>query len=99
MYYSEYICNQLFSSLKTDKITFKISDIKDDNGDLDIQVVSSSPYLTEQVRSMVLDVFDFNIKRFVNTTLKKYDLSKEIDTQLETKPWLVKDRISELYII
>jgi len=99
MYYSEYICNQLFSSLKTDKITFKISDIKDDNGDLDIQVVSSSPYLTEQVRSMVLDVFDFNIKRFINTTLKKYDLSKEIDTQLETKPWLVKDRISELYII
>jgi hypothetical protein len=99
MYYSEYICNQLFSSIKTDKITFKISDIKDDNSDLDIQIISSSPYLTEQVRSMVLDVFDFNIQRFRNTTLKKYDLSKEIDSQLETKPWLIKDRISELYII
>ena len=99
MYYSEYICNQLFSSIKTDKITFKISDVKDDNSDLDIQIISSSPYLTEQVRSMVLDVFDFNIQRFINTTLKKYDLSKEIDSQLETKPWLAKDRISELYII
>jgi hypothetical protein len=48
---------------------------------------------------MVLDVFDFNIPRFSNTTLKNYDLSKEIDSQLEIKPWLKKDRISELFII
>jgi hypothetical protein len=99
MYYSEYVCNQLFSSIKTDEITFKISDVKDDNGDLDIQIISSSPYLTEQVRSMVLDVFDFNLQRFINTTLNKYDLSKEIDNQLESKPWLIKDKISELFII
>jgi hypothetical protein len=98
-YYSEYICNQLFSSIKTDKITFKISDVKDENGDLDIQIISGSPYLSEKVKSMVLDVFDFNIPRFSNTTLKNYDLSKEIDSQLEIKPWLKKDRISELFII
>lgn len=98
-YYSEYICNQLFGSIKTDKIVFKISDIKDDNNDLDIQIISSSPYLSTQVKSMVLDVFDFNIKRFINTTLKNLDLSKEIDTQLNSKVWLVKDKISELYII
>ena len=98
-YYSEYICNQLFSSIKTDKITFKISDVKDENGDLDIQIISGSPYLSEKVKSMILDVFDFNIPRFINTTLKNYDLSKEIDSQLEIKPWLKKDRISELFII
>jgi hypothetical protein len=98
-YYSEYICNQLFSSIKTDKITFKISDVKDENQDLDIQIISSSPYLSEKVKSMVLDVFDFNISRFSITTLKNYDLSKEIDNQLTSKPWLIKDKISELYII
>lgn len=98
-YYSEYICNQLFSSIKTDKITFKFTDIKNEDGDLDIQIISSSPFLTDKVRSMVLDVFDFNITRFINTTLKNYDLSQEIDTQLHTKPWLKKDMISELYII
>jgi hypothetical protein len=98
-YYSEYICNQLFSSIKTDKINFKITDVKDDNSDLDIQIISTSPYLTEQIKSMVLDVFDFNIKRFINTTLKGLDLSKEIDSQLDSKLWLVKDKISELYII
>ncbi len=99
LYYSEYVCNQLFSSIKTDKITFKISDAKDDNSDLDIQIISASPYLTEKVKSMVLDVFDFNLQRFISTTLKKYDLTKEIDSQLETKPWLVKDKILELFII
>jgi len=98
-YYSEYVCNQLFSSIKTDKITFKISDIKDDNDDLDIQVISNSPYLANQIKSMVLDVFDFNITRFINTTLKNYDLSNEIDSQLQDKVWLKKDKISELYII
>lgn len=98
-YYSEYICNQLFSSIKTDKITFKFTDIKNEDGDLDIQIISSSPFLTDKVRSMVLDVFDFNITRFINTTLKNYDLCQEIDTQLHTKPWLKKDMVSELFII
>jgi hypothetical protein len=98
-YYSEYICNQIFSCIKTDKITFKISDAKDENEDLDIQIVSNSPYLTDKIKSMVLDVFDFNMTRFINTTLKNYDLTTEIDTQLHTKPWLIKDKISELFII
>jgi hypothetical protein len=28
-----------------------------------------------------------------------YDLKSDVDTQLEKKPWLVKDKINELYII
>ena len=48
---------------------------------------------------MVLDVFDFNLTKFKNDYLKGYDLSNEIDNQLNPKPWLVKDKLSELYII
>lgn len=98
-YYSEYVCNQLFSVIKTDKITFKMTDVKNEVNDLDIQIISNSPYLSEKIKSMILDVFDFDISRFINTKLKDYDYSKDIDTQLTPKPWLIKDKISELYII
>ena len=55
--------------------------------------------MNEKIKSMVLDVFDFNIQRFEKKYLKGYDISNDLDTQLETKPWLVGDKISELYII
>ena len=58
-----------------------------------------SPYLHESVKSMVLDVFDFDLTRFNTKYLKNYDFSNEIDNQLSEKPWLVKDKLSELIII
>ena len=99
-YYGEYLTNQLFSSIKTQKINFLFNlSIVEDDSDVDFEVYSNSPYLYESVKSMVLDVFDFNLTKFKNDYLKGYDLSNEIENQLNPKPWLVRDKLSELYII
>ena len=44
LYYSEYICNQLFDVILTDKLTFKYSSIKiDDDNQIDIISTSLFP--------------------------------------------------------
>jgi hypothetical protein len=98
--YCEYIANQLFPSIKATNMSIKYTDIIDEEtNDPIIEIISNSPYLNSKIKSMVLDVFDFNISRFEIKYLKNYDLMNDLDTQLENKPWLVKDKISELYII
>lgn len=99
-YYCEYIANQLFPSIKATNMSIKYTDIIDEEtNDPIIEIISNSPYLNSKIKSMVLDVFDFNISRFEIKYLKNYDLMNDLDTQLENKPWLFKDKISELYII
>jgi len=99
-YYCEYVANQLFPSIKATNMSIKYSDFVDDEtNDPVIEIISNSPYLNETIKSMVLDVFDFNVSRFEVKYLKNYDLTTDLDTQLQSKPWLVKDKISELYII
>ena len=81
-------------------MSIKYTDVIDEEtNDPIIDILSNSPYMNEKIKSMVLDVFDFNIQRFEKKYLKGYDISNDLDTQLDTKPWLVGDKISELYII
>lgn len=97
LYYGEYVCNHLFDILVTDKILFKYSlDIIDD--DFNIDIICDSIYMDKDIKSLVLDVFDFNINKFVNDYLNDFDLESDINNQLSTKPWLVKDRVRDLII-
>lgn len=99
-YYCEYIAYQLFKAIKATNMSIKYTDaIDEETNDPIIQILSNSPYLNEKIKSMVLDVFDFNIQRFEKKYLKDYNIETDLDTQLDTKPWLVGDKISELYII
>jgi L-ribulose-5-phosphate 3-epimerase UlaE len=59
---------------------------------------SSNPTLDKQLKSLVLDVFDFNLTKFQNDYLKGYDLKFEIDAQFSSKPWLVKDRTKDIIL-
>ncbi len=100
LYYCEYIANQLFSPIKATKAYLLFEDrLDEDTNDVMFDLTTDSPYLHESVKSMVLDVFDFDLTRFQTKYLKNYDLSKEIDNQISEKPWLVKDKTSELFII
>lgn len=98
LYYGEYICNQLFNLLETDKITFKYSSVLNNDEDLNIEVICDSIYSPEKIKSLILDVFDFNLNKFTNDYLMNYDIEKDIDNQLGEKPWLVKDRMKDLVI-
>lgn len=98
-YYSEYICNQLFSVLNTNKIMFKISNHINEHGDFDIEVISDSQYFDGDVKSMILDIFDFNLTKFQTDYLKDYNFIDEITKPFETKPWINKDKVKELMIV
>ena len=98
-YYGEYISNQLFNMLETNKILFKYSSNINTNEDLNIEIACDSHYSSGKIKSLVLDVFDFNLNKFSSEYLKDYDIENDIKNQLEEKPWLVKDRMKDLILI
>lgn len=100
LYYSEYICNQLFdvilSTNKYTQLTFKYSSIKvDEDNQIDVSVKSIYP--KKDIVSMVLDVFDFDMLVF-NDKIKGYDIMEDITHPFSDKPWLVKDRLKDLIL-
>jgi hypothetical protein len=98
LYYTEYVCNHLLSYIQYNRIEFKITKQIDGDDDLLISIDTSNPTLDKQLKSLVLDVFDFNLTKFQNDYLKGYDLKFEIDTQFSSKPWLVKDRTKDIIL-
>jgi hypothetical protein len=96
LYYSEYICNQLFNIILTDKITFKYSSVKVDE-DNQIDINSNSIHPKKDIVSMVLDVFDFDMLVFKDK-IKDYDIMEDITNPFDNKPWLVKDRLKDLIL-
>ena len=97
LYYSEYISNQIFNVIKTDKLTFKFSTLKDENDDFKIRVISNSIYPEKTIVSMVLDNFDFNLPSLQNK-ISGYDILKDILEPTGEKPWLIKDKKKGLVI-
>ena len=96
LYYSEYICNQLFDVILTDKLTFKYSSLKVDE-DNQIDIVSNSIHPKKDIISMVLDVFDFDMLMF-NDKIKNYDIIEDMTNPFDTKPWLTRDKIKDLIL-
>jgi hypothetical protein len=98
LYYSEYICNHLESSLRTGDIVFKFSTKMNDNDDYDISITTDSMYKDSDITSVILDVFDFNLTKFTNE-IKGYDVIKDITNPFDGKPWLVKDKSRDIFIV
>jgi hypothetical protein len=95
-YYSEYICNQLFDVILTDRLTFKYSSIKQDE-DNQIDIHSMSLFPKKDIISMVLDVFDFDMLIF-NDMIKGYDIMEDITKPFDKKPWLIRDKIKDIIL-
>lgn len=96
LYYSEYICNQLFDVMLTPKLTFKYSSLKIDE-DNQIDITSMSLFPKKDVISMVLDVFDFDMLVF-NDMIKDYDITDDLLKPFDKKPWLIRDKIKDLIL-
>jgi hypothetical protein len=96
LYYSEYICNQLFDVILTDKLTFKYSSVKvDEDNQIDINATTLFP--KKSIISMVLDVFDFDMLVF-NDMIKDYNITDDLLKPFDKKPWLVRDKIKDLIL-
>tara|TARA_R110001599_G_scaffold129725_7_gene304312 strand:- start:14749 stop:15564 length:816 start_codon:yes stop_codon:yes gene_type:complete len=97
LYYSEYICNQLFNVIRVKELLFKFSTLKDKNDDFKIRVISDSIYSEKTIVSMILDNFNFNITS-LKENMSGYNLLNDILNPLGDKPWLVKDKTKGLII-
>lgn len=90
-YYSEYIANQIIKTSSTDRMDILLSDRKNDDGDQIFDIKMESVVPTDFIKSMVLDIFDFDFTKF-KSKLKSYDFCDDIKKPTEDKPWLVKDK-------
>jgi hypothetical protein len=90
--------NQIISSINCNQIFIKFNSNKDIRDDLQIRLISDSYYPEEIIKSLVLDVFDFNITKFKNDYLIELDLEFEVENQLLPSKWLVKDKSKDVVI-
>jgi hypothetical protein len=63
----------------------------------DIKVVTTSMYKPQIIRSLILDVFDFDLEDFSNR-MESYDLTQDILDPEGEKPYLVQDRLEDVII-
>jgi len=94
-YYSHYILNQISSTIGSDSMYIhflpKVGD------EVDINVVVDSMYNTKTIKSLILDVFDFDLEDFSNR-MESYDLTQDILDPEGEKPYLVQDRLEDVII-
>lgn len=98
LFYSEYIINQIIHLIDTNEITFRFSNDKNNEDDLNIRVFSWSMYSEVKIKSLILDVFDFNLNKFKNDFVNQIDLEYEIENQLVSPKWFVRDRFKDLIL-
>ena len=94
-YYSHYILNQISSTIGSDNMYIHFLPTVDDEAD--INVVVNSRYNTETIKSLILDVFDFDLENFSNR-MESYDITQDILDPEGDKPYLVQDRLEDVII-
>jgi hypothetical protein len=96
-YYSHYIFNHMYSLMGTDEVKFYFTKEEDENEDLKIKIVSESRYNQDIVKSLVLDVFSFDLEEF-KEYVKDYDLLQDILFPSKDKPYTKQDKLEHIIV-
>ncbi len=96
-YYSHYIFNHMYSLMGTDEVKFYFTKEEDEDEDLKIKIVSNSRYNKDIVKSLVLDVFSFDLTEF-NEYVKDYDIMQDILFPGKEKPYLKQDKLKHIIV-
>jgi hypothetical protein len=96
-YYSHYMFNHIFSSIMTDEINFYFTKELNSNEDFDIQIETKKGLNPEMIKSLILDVFNFDLKEF-SEKLKGYDFTQDIINPMGEKPYLTQDRLEDCIV-
>jgi hypothetical protein len=96
-YYSNYIFNQMYNLLGIDEATFFITNEIDDNEDLKIKIISNSKINKKDIKSLILDVFDFDLNTF-KMSLEDYNLIDDILDPEGEKPYLRQDKLEHIIL-
>ena len=95
VYYSHYILNQISSTIGSDNMFIHFLPKVED--EMDIKVITNSMYDSKTIKSLILDVFDFDLEDFSNR-MESYDLTQDILNPEGEKPYLVQDRLEDVII-
>jgi hypothetical protein len=95
VYYSHYILNQISSTIGSDNMFIHFLPKVED--EMDIKVITNSMYDSKTIKSLILDVFDFDLEDFSNR-MESYDITQDILNPEGEKPYLVQDRLEDVII-
>jgi hypothetical protein len=96
-YYSHYIFNHMYSLMDVDDLKFYFTKEEDENEDLKIKILSESRYNQDIVKSLVLDVFSFDLEEF-KEYVKDYDLLQDILFPGKDKPYTKQDKLEHIIV-
>jgi hypothetical protein len=95
-YYSHYIMNHMFNLLGVNEVSFYFTNEEEDE-DLKIKIVSDSKIDKKSIKSLILDVFDFDMESF-RERLSDYNLIDDILNPNRDKPYLKQDLLEHIIL-
>ena len=96
-YYSHYIMNHMYNLLGVDEVSFYFTNEEDNDEDLKIKIVSDSKINKKSIKSLILDVFDFDMDSF-RERLSDYNLIDDILNPNGEKPYLKQDLLEHIIL-
>jgi hypothetical protein len=95
VYYSHYIFNHLYNTMGVNRLDFYFTKEMNEDEDFKIKIVADSKYNIVGIKSLVLDVFSFNLEEF-GERIKDYDLLQDILFPDEEKPYVKQDMLEHI---
>ena len=97
VYYTHYMFNQVYSTIMTDEVHFFFSKKIDTNEDFKIKIVTDKGLDKNIIKSLILDLFDFDLEDF-KTKVDGYDIIQDILDPMGEKPYLIQDRLEDVIV-
>lgn len=83
--------------MNVDEVNFFFTKDEDENGDFKIKLVSNSKYNVHDLKSLILDVFSFDLKDF-KLKMNDYDIMQDILFPGKEKPYTKQDMLEHIII-
>ena len=97
VYYTHYMFNQVYSTIMTNEVHFFFTKKIDSNEDFKIKVVTDKGLHKDIIKSLILDVFNFDLEEF-SSKVVSYDLTQDILDPMGEKPYLIQDRLEDVIV-
>ena len=96
VYYSHYIFNHMYSLMGVNDLNFFFTK-EEDNEDFKIKIVSDTKQNVKELKSLILDVFNFDLEEF-KTKIGEYDVMQDILFPDKEKPYTKQDMLEHIIL-
>jgi len=96
-YYSHYVFNHMYGLMGVDEVSLFFTKKENEDEDLKIKIVSKSRLDKKDIKSLILDVFSFDLTEF-NERVKDYDILQDILFPEEEKPYTKQDMLEHVIL-